>query len=317
VSRTWAELLGDAEAADEAEEAERTGFFGRLRDSLGKSRRALTEQLAAAAFDPADDEAWERLEEALIAGDVGVRATAELVRRLELRGEIPDLNEALAEEISDLLGEPPTLALTDKPSVVLVVGVNGTGKTTTIGKLAQKLREHRRSVLLGAADTFRAAAEEQLEIWAGRAKADFVGGKQGADPAAVAYDAIEATRARGHDVVIIDTAGRLHTQSNLMEELAKIRRVIETRLDGAPHETLLVVDATTGQNGLQQARLFGEAAQVTGVALTKLDGSAKGGVAVAIAYELGLPVKLIGVGEGLDDLRPFDAREFAAALVTG
>jgi fused signal recognition particle receptor len=317
VSRTWAELLGDAEAADEAEEAERTGFFGRLRDSLGKSRRALTEQLAAAAFDPADDEAWERLEEALIAGDVGVRATAELVRRLELRGEIPDLNEALAEEISDLLGEPPTLALMDKPSVVLVVGVNGTGQPTTIGKLAQKLREHRRSVLLGAADTFRAAAEEQLEIWAGRAKADFVGGKQGADPAAVAYDAIEATRARGHDVVIIDTAGRLHTQSNLMEELAKIRRVIETRLDGAPHETLLVVDATTGQNGLQQARLFGEAAQVTGVALTKLDGSAKGGVAVAIAYELGLPVKLIGVGEGLDDLRPFDAREFAAALVTG
>ena len=317
MSRTWAELLGDAETEPEDEEAERTGFFGRLRDSLGKSRRALTEQLAAVAFDPADEEAWERLEEALIAGDVGVRATAELVRRLELRGEIPDLNEALAEEISELLGEPPTLALTEKPSVVLVVGVNGTGKTTTIGKLAQKLREHRRSVLLGAADTFRAAAEEQLEIWAGRAKADFVGGKQGADPAAVAYDAIEATRARGHDVAIIDTAGRLHTQSNLMEELAKIRRVIETRLDGAPHETLLVVDATTGQNGLQQARLFGEAAQVTGVALTKLDGSAKGGVAVAIAYELGLPVKLIGVGEGLDDLRPFDAREFAAALVTG
>jgi fused signal recognition particle receptor len=317
VSRTWAELLGDAEAADEAEEAERTGFFGRLRDSLGKSRRALTEQLAAAAFDPADDEAWERLEEALIAGDVGVRATAELVRRLELRGEIPDPNEALAEEISDLLGEPPTLALMDKPSVVLVVGVNGTGKTTTIGKLAQKLREHRRSVLLGAADTFRAAAEEQLEIWAGRAKADFVGGKQGADPAAVAYDAIEATRARGHDVVIIDTAGRLHTQSNLMEELAKVRRVIESRLEGAPHETLLVVDATTGQNGLQQARLFGETVGVTGVALTKLDGSAKGGIAVAIAYELGLPVKLIGVGEGLDDLRPFDPQDFARALVAG
>ena len=317
MSRTWGELLGDADAAPEQEEAERTGFFGRLRDSLGKSRRALTEQLAAAAFDPADDQAWERLEEALIAGDVGVRATAELVRRLELRGEIPDLNAALAEEISDLFGEPPTLAVADKPSVILVVGVNGTGKTTTIGKLAEKLREHRRSVLLGAADTFRAAAEEQLEIWAGRAKADFVGGKQGADPAAVAYDAIEATRARGHDVAIIDTAGRLHTQSNLMEELAKIRRVIETRLEGAPHETLLVVDATTGQNGLQQARLFGEAAQVTGVALTKLDGSAKGGVAVAIAYELGLPVKLIGVGEGLDDLRPFDAREFATALVTG
>jgi fused signal recognition particle receptor len=316
VSRTWGELLGDANAAPEQEEAERAGFFGRLRDSLGKSRRALTEQIAAAAFDPTDDEAWERLEEALIAGDVGVRATAELVRRLEARGEIPDLNAALAEEIADLFGEPPTLAVNGGPSIVLVVGVNGTGKTTTIGKLAQKLREHGRSVLLGAADTFRAAAEEQLEIWAERAKADFVGGKRGADPAAVAFDAIEATRARGHDVAVIDTAGRLHTQANLMEELAKVRRVIETRLDGAPHETLLVVDATTGQNGLQQARLFGEAAGVTGVALTKLDGSAKGGVAVAIAYELGLPVKLVGVGEGLDDLRPFDAHDFARALVT-
>ena len=317
MSRTWGELLGDTDAAPEQDEAERAGFFGRLRDSLGKSRRALTEQIAAAAFDPTDDEAWERLEEALIAGDVGVRATAELVRRLELRGEIPDLNAALAEELAELLGEPPTLAVNDGPSVVLVVGVNGTGKTTTIGKLAQKLREHDRSVLLGAADTFRAAAEEQLEIWAQRAKADFVGGKRGADPASVAYDAIEATRARGRDVAIIDTAGRLHTQSNLMEELAKVRRVIETRLEGAPHETLLVVDATTGQNGLQQARLFGEAAGVTGVALTKLDGSAKGGVAVAIAYELGLPVKLVGVGEGLDDLRPFDADDFARALVSG
>jgi fused signal recognition particle receptor len=317
VSRTWGELLGDADAAPEQEERERASFFGRLRDSLGKSRRALTEQIAAAAFDPSDDEAWERLEEALIAGDVGVPATAELVRRLEARGEIPDLNAALAEEAAALLGEPPTLAVQDRPSIVLVVGVNGTGKTTTIGKLAQKLREHKRSVLLGAADTYRAAAEEQLEIWAGRAQADFVGGKRGADPAAVAYDAVEATRARGHDVAIIDTAGRLHTQSNLMEELAKVRRVIETRLDGAPHETLLVVDATTGQNGLQQARLFGEAAGVTGVALTKLDGSAKGGVTVAIAYELGLPVKLVGVGEGLDDLRPFDAQDFARALVSG
>ena len=215
-----------------------------------------------------------------------------------------------------MLGEPGTLELPGSPTVILVVGVNGTGKTTTIGKLAQKLREHGRSVLLAAADTFRAAAEEQLEIWAERAPADFVGAPQGGDPAAVAYDAIEAARARGKDVVIVDTAGRLHTQSNLMEELAKVRRVIEGRLEGAPHETLLVVDATTGQNGLQQARLFGEAVGVTGVALTKLDGSAKGGIAVAIAYELGLPVKLIGVGEGLDDLRPFDPRDFARALVS-
>jgi fused signal recognition particle receptor len=316
MARTWAELLGDADGPGETEEEQR-GFFGRLRESLGKSRRALTGELAAAAFDPGNAEDWERLEEALIRGDVGVRATAELVRRLEARGDLPDLGEALAEEIADMLGEPPTLDLSAKPSVILVVGVNGTGKTTTIGKLAQKLREHDRSVLLGAADTFRAAAEEQLEIWAERAKADFVGAAQGADPAAVAYDAVEATRARGHDVAIVDTAGRLHTQTNLMEELAKVRRVIESRLEGAPHETLLVIDATTGQNGLQQARLFGEAAQVTGVALTKLDGSAKGGIAVAIAYELGLPVKLIGVGEGLDDLRPFDPEDFARALVAG
>jgi len=214
-------------------------------------------------------------------------------------------------------GEPGTLDVGAVPSIILVVGVNGTGKTTTIGKLAQKLREHKRSVLLGAADTFRAAAGEQLEIWAERAGADFVGAARGADPAAVAFDTVEAARARGHDVAIVDTAGRLHTQSNLMEELAKVRRVIEGRLEGAPHETLLVIDATTGQNGLQQARLFGEAAKVTGVALTKLDGSAKGGIAVAIAYELGLPVKLIGVGEGLDDLRPFDPQDFARALVAG
>ncbi len=317
MTRTWAELLGDTESPSEAEEAEREGFFGRLRDSLGKSRRALTAQLAAVAFDPTDDAAWERLEEALIAGDVGVRATAELVRRLEARGELGDLNEALVEELADMLGEPPSLDLSAKPTVILVVGVNGTGKTTTIGKLALRLRRHGRSVLVGAADTFRAAAEEQLEIWAQRADADFVGAARGADPAAVAFDAVEAARARGKDVAIVDTAGRLHTQSNLMEELAKVRRVIAAKLEGAPHETLLVVDATTGQNGLQQARLFGEAVGVTGVVLTKLDGSAKGGIAVAIAWELGLPVKLIGVGETLEDLRPFDPQDFARALVSG
>ncbi len=316
MARSWAELFGDAEGPQETEE-QRAGFFGRLRDSLGKSRRALVGELAAATFDPGNEEDWERLEEALIRGDVGVRATAELMRRLEARGEISDLGAALAEEIADLLGEPGTLDVSQKPSVVLVVGVNGTGKTTTIGKLAQKLREHDRTVLLGAADTFRAAAEEQLEVWAQRAGAEFVGAPRGADPAAVAYDAVEATRARGRDVAIVDTAGRLHTQSNLMEELAKVRRVIESRMAGAPHETLLVIDATTGQNGIQQARLFGEAAKVTGVVLTKLDGSAKGGIAVAIAYELGLPVKLIGVGEGLDDLRPFDPQDFARALVAG
>ena len=312
---SWAELLGD-EGASPASEDEQ-GLFGRLRDSLGKSRRALTEQLAAAAFDPADDSAWERLEEALIAADVGVPATAELVQRLEARGITGDLTEALVEEAATMLGEPGKLNVAERPSVVLVVGVNGTGKTTTIGKLAYHLHEHGRSVIVAAADTFRAAAEEQLEIWADRAQADFVGSERGGDPAAVAYDAIEAASARGRDIVIVDTAGRLHTQVNLMEELEKIRRVIEGRLEGAPHETLLVVDATTGQNGVRQAQIFGEAVQVTGVALTKLDGSAKGGVALAIAHELGLPVKLIGVGEGVEDLRPFNPSDFARALISG
>ena len=316
MARSWAELLGEADAAPESEE-QRGRFFSRLRDSLSKSRRALTEQIAATAFDPSSEADWERLEEALIMGDVGVPATAELVRRLEARGDLGDLNAALAEEVASLFGEPPILHVDGSPSVILVVGVNGTGKTTTIGKLAAKLAQHRHSIVVAAADTFRAAAEEQLEIWAQRANADFVGSERGGDPAAVAYDAIEAAQARGRDVVIVDTAGRLHTQTNLMEELAKVRRVISGKLEGAPHETLLVVDATTGQNGLQQARLFGEAAGVTGVVLTKLDGSAKGGVAIPIAYELGLPVKLVGVGEQLDDLRPFDAQDFARALVSG
>jgi fused signal recognition particle receptor len=315
MARSWAQLLGEADAAPESE-ADRAGMFSRLRDSLSKSRRALTGELAAAAFDPGNAADWERLEEALILGDVGVRATAELVQRLEARGELGDLNAALADEVAALFGEPGTLAVRGRPSVILVVGVNGTGKTTTIGKLASKLQAHGFSVVVAAADTFRAAAEEQLEIWAERAGADFVGSERGGDPAAVAYDAIEAAQARGRDVVIVDTAGRLHTQTNLMEELAKVRRVIEGKLAGAPHETLLVVDATTGQNGLQQAKLFGETAGVTGVALTKLDGSAKGGVAIPIAFELGLPVKLMGVGEQLDDLRPFDAHDFARALVS-
>ena len=309
--RSWSELLGEEGAAPEPE-TDRAGLFSRLRDSLSKSRRALTEQLQVAAFDPTDDLSWERLEEALLQADVGVPATAELVRRLEQRGDIG----ALADEVAELFGEPPTLDVQHAPAVILVVGVNGTGKTTTIGKLASKLSEHGLSVVVAAADTFRAAAEEQLEIWAQRAGADFVGSERGADPAAIAYDAIELAQARGRDVVIVDTAGRLHTQTNLMEELAKVRRVIERKLDGAPHETLLVVDATTGQNGVQQARLFNEAVGITGVALTKLDGSAKGGVAIPIAYELGLPVKLVGVGERIDDLRPFDPLDYANALLS-
>ncbi len=316
MSRSWAEFLGEADAGPNEHEDGQRGWFGRLRESLAGSRRALTQDLL---FNPADESSWERVEEALIQADVGVPATVEIVRRLEQRepGSEAELLEGLEEVVMDILAvdSEDSLALGGGPSVLLVVGVNGTGKTTTIGKLAHRLREHGHSVIVAAADTFRAAADEQLEIWAHRAGADFVGAQRGADPAAVAFDAIEAADARGRDVVVVDTAGRLHTQTNLMEELAKIRRVIESRLEGAPHETLLVVDATTGQNGLQQARLFGEAVDVTGVALTKLDGSAKGGIALAIAHELALPVKLIGVGETLEDLQPFDARDFARALV--
>ena len=317
MARSWAELLGEEGARPDAEESG-GGMFARLRDSLGRSRRALTEQIGVSTFDAGDEASWERLEEALIAADVGVPATAELVQRLEARADAgTGLTEALTEEIARMLGEPAQLNVQARPSVILVVGVNGTGKTTTIGKLSAKLAEHGHSVLVAAADTFRAAAEEQLEIWAERAAADFVGSARGGDPAAVAFDAIAAAESRGRDVVVVDTAGRLHTQANLMEELAKVRRVIRQRLEGAPHETLLVVDATTGQNGVQQARLFGETVGVTGVALTKLDGSAKGGVAIAIANELGLPITLVGVGEILGDLRPFDPQDFARALLAG
>jgi fused signal recognition particle receptor len=316
VTLSWAEFLGDREEAPAADEEKRRGWLGRLRESLSSSRQALTRELL---FDPGDDESWERIEEALIAADCGVGATVEIVQRLEerepaSRAELLEGLEAVVAELVTVDGQE-RLGLSGAPSVVLVVGVNGTGKTTTIGKLAHRLGESGRSVVLAAADTFRAAAEEQLEIWAERATADFVGSERGGDPAAVAYDAIEAARARGRDVVIVDTAGRLHTQTNLMEELAKIRRVVSSRLEGAPHETLLVLDATTGQNGLRQAKLFDEAVGVTGVALTKLDGTAKGGVAVAVTHELGLPVKLVGVGETLDDLQPFDPQDFARALV--
>ena len=315
MTRSWAEFLGDDEEAPEEAERQR-GWFGRLRESLTASRQALTRELL---FDPSDEEAWERIEEALIAADCGVPATVEIVQRLEAREpkSQAELVEGLEEVVADLVSADgqERLGLDSPPSVVLVVGVNGTGKTTTIGKLAHRLRESGRSVVLAAADTFRAAADEQLEIWAERAGADFVGAQRGADPAAVAFDAIASAEARGRDVVVVDTAGRLHTQTNLMEELAKIRRVIAGRLEGAPHETLLVLDATTGQNGLRQAQLFDEAVDVSGVALTKLDGTAKGGVAVAVTHELGLPVKLIGVGESLDDLQPFDPRDFARALI--
>jgi len=270
-----------------------------------------------------DEHTWERLEEALIMADVGASTTASVVQTLESEAGSGQLEggEALSERLIELLAQTARtgeqrIDLRAKPTVILAVGVNGTGKTTTIGKLAWHLqRELGYSVLLAAADTFRAAATEQLEGWAERAGCEIVTGAPGSDPGAVAFEAIAQARRNGVDVVIVDTAGRLHTQEDLMGELAKVRRVIARQIEGAPHETLLTIDATTGQNGLRQALLFAEAAEVSGVVLTKLDGTARGGIALAIARELGLPVKLIGVGETVEDLRPFDALEFARALI--
>jgi fused signal recognition particle receptor len=314
---------------DESESAEgqepRTGRLRRLRDSLRRTRQALTTEIQATLFEDTLSEAtWERLEEALIYADVGASTTARVVQTLEQEATSGGLSggEALTARLTELLADlartgEDRIDLRPAPTVILVAGVNGTGKTTSTGKLAWHLaRESGRSVVLAAADTFRAAGVEQLEIWAQRAGARFVQGPAGADPGSVAYDAIASARRDGADVVIIDTAGRLHTQENLMAELEKVRRVIGKQIADAPHETLLTVDATTGQNGLRQARLFSEAIGVDGLILTKLDGTAKGGIALAIASELGIPVKLIGIGEKLEDLRPFDPEEYARALLT-
>ena len=295
----------------------------RLRESLSKSRRALQAELSSSLFEHLDDEAWERLEEALILADVGARTTADVVRRLEGEVDAGTVGgaDAVRERLVELLAEvagpgDAQIDLSSRPAVVMVVGVNGTGKTTTIGKLAWHLRnELGLSVIVAAADTYRAAAIEQLEAWAERAGAEVVRGSPGGDPGAVLFDAIAAAQSRGADVVLADTAGRLHTHTNLMEELAKVRRVAAKRLEGAPHESLIVIDATTGQNGLRQAKVFSEAVEVDGVVLTKLDGTARGGIALAIASDLGIPVKLIGVGETLEDLRPFDPSDYANALL--
>ncbi len=321
--------LGSREPANvappaEAEPEERRGVFRRLRKSLSKSRQALQEEISASVFEKIDDETWERLEEALILADAGAPTTAAVVERLEHEvdsGAVPAEGEAIRDRLIEILAEVASTArakidLSAEPSVLMMVGVNGTGKTTTIGKIAWHLsKEFGLSVVMGAGDTYRAAAAEQLAEWADRAGAELVRGESGADPGSVAYDAISAGVARHADVVIIDTAGRLHTQDNLMEELAKVRRVIAKLIPEAPHETLISIDATTGQNGLRQAKVFSEAAEVDGVVLTKLDGTAKGGIALAIAAELGIPVKLIGIGEKLEDLRPFDPAEYAAALL--
>ncbi len=326
MSRSWQEVFDaggrEPPPATPSEAEASGGFFRRLRDNLSSSRRALSAELSASFFDRIDEQTWERLEEALILADVGARVTADVVGRLEAEVESGDVQPADAQErLIELLAGmadtgDPRIDVSARPAVVMCVGVNGTGKTTTIGKVAWHLqREAGLSVVLAAADTFRAAAVEQLTEWSERAGCEIVKAASGADPGAVVYDAIAAASARGADVVIADTAGRLHTQENLMAELTKVRRVIQKQIPEAPHETLITIDATTGQNGLRQARLFAEAVDLTGVVLTKLDGTAKGGIALAIAAELGIPVKLIGIGESLEDLRPFDPREFARALL--
>jgi len=311
-----------AELAPQPEGEQPGGFFKRLKSGLSKTRKVLTTDIDELFTGKVkvDEEMLEDLEELLITADIGVQTTMEIVDRL--RKKAPrisgpaDLKDILKDEIQALLnidaetgGEPGV-----KPHVIMVIGVNGVGKTTTIGKLAAKANAAGQKVLIAAADTFRAAAIEQLTIWAERAEADIVKHKENSDPAAVAYDSVEAALARGKDLVIIDTAGRLHTKVNLMEELKKIKRSVSKKLAEAPHETLLVLDATTGQNALSQAKLFNEAMDITGLALTKRDGTAKGGIVVAISSSLNIPLQYIGVGEKIDDLQEFDPEKFVDAL---
>jgi fused signal recognition particle receptor len=326
----WHEVFKGVAADDvpedvlEEEAQERKGLFGRLRRSLGKARSAVTEGLKAAVYMGVDRRLFEQTEEMLIAADVGVDGTIKIVDELERRCSAKKIEtrdrfqDEMAEVVAELLRsddpEEQRIDVTSKPTVILMVGVNGTGKTTTIGKIAWRLKELGKTPLMVAGDTFRAAAVEQLAEWARRVDCEIVKQAEGGDPAAVVFDGVAAARSRGADVVLIDTAGRLHTQVNLMRELEKVRRVIEKQLPGAPHETLLVLDATTGQNGLRQAQEFQQAVDVSGIVLTKLDGTAKGGIVVAIHETLGIPIKLVGVGERLEDLRPFEADVFARAI---
>lgn len=314
----------ETEEQDVATEEEKQGFFRRLRNRLSKTRKSFVNRVDQLLLGrkEIDEELLENLEEILITSDIGVQTTMDLIQKVREKIDRKDLNnteelkEALQEEILAFLKvEPgPDSVFLETPYVIMVVGVNGVGKTTTIGKLAARYMKEGKRVLLVAADTFRAAAVEQLEIWAQRVGSEVVRHKGKSDPSAVVYDGIHAAKSRGVDVVIIDTAGRLHTKVNLMEELKKIRRTVARQLPDAPHEILLVLDATTGQNAISQAQLFHEAIEITGIALTKLDGTAKGGIVVGICHSLGLPLKYIGLGEKVDDLHEFDADAFMKAL---
>jgi fused signal recognition particle receptor len=311
---------------NEPPEPEKKNLFERMRHAVTRTRDSLGERIDSvlALTRTVDETSLEELEMSLIASDIGVNTAAEIVSNLRERAkrqQIRDgaeLKDLLKEQLQQMLDEnaPPPAAVQASPEVIMMVGVNGTGKTTTSGKLAAWYRAQGKTALLCAADTFRAAAIEQLEVWGERSGVEMIKTRQGGDPAAVLFDALTAAKSRQNDVVIVDTAGRLHTKSGLMAELDKMRRTAQRIIPDAPHEVLLVLDATTGQNGLQQARLFTESAGVTGIVLTKLDGTAKGGIAVAIAREMKLPVRFVGVGEALDDLLPFDSAAFVGSLLS-
>lgn len=298
------------------------GFFDKIKNGLKKTKESLVKkvELVINSFTKIDEEFFEELEETLILCDIGVQTSMkicdELRAKIKIIGEVePSKIKALLKEIiAEMLSSSDELNINTKPSIILVIGVNGVGKTTTIGKLAANLKAQGKKVILGAADTFRAGAIEQLSIWAERAEVDIIKHSEGADPAAVVFDTISAGKARGCDVIICDTAGRLHNKKNLMDELAKITRIIDREAEGCDKEVLLVLDATTGQNGVNQAKMFKETAGITGIVLTKLDGTAKGGIVIPIKNELNLSVKFIGVGEKIDDLQPFIAKDFVDAL---
>ncbi|HCF38518.1 MAG TPA: signal recognition particle-docking protein FtsY [Thermosipho africanus] len=293
------------------------GFFEKFKQGLKKTRESFFGKMKSILSEKKlDDETKEEIEELLILSDVGFEATEYILNRIEeLKGE--DAYESLKKVLLEILNFNSELKIEKKPFVISMVGVNGSGKTTTAGKLAEYFSKSGKSVVLAACDTFRAAAIDQLKVWAERTSSTFIAHQEGADSAAVAFDAVSHAISKEKDIVILDTAGRLHTKKNLMEELRKINRVIKKKIEDAPHEVLLVIDAVTGQNGLQQAKIFKEFVDITGIVLTKLDGTAKGGIAIAIAKELGIPIKFVGLGEGVDDLKPFDAEDFVNALLEG
>lgn len=302
---------------------EKRGFFARLKDGLSKTRNNIVRGIdnVFSGFSAIDDDFYEELEEILIMGDIGVKATSDIIERLKKQvkeqhiKEPADCKQLLIDGIREQMSVDETAYdFEEKQSIIMVIGVNGVGKTTSVGKLAGKLKGEGRKVLIAAADTFRAAAGDQLAEWAKRADVPMIGGTEGADPASVVYDAVSAAKARGVDVLLIDTAGRLHNKKNLMEELRKMNRIIDREFPNAHRENLIVLDGTTGQNALVQAREFGDVAQLTGIVLTKMDGTAKGGIAVAIQSELNVPVKYIGVGESIEDLQKFNSDEFVNAL---